>query len=280
MPPFGDQQVKEAINAGSNYYGDYRNTWQMPESFLWKDTLVEKEDDSLADPYNVPLIGNLLEEASKKPIQKHPFSAISTTSGGKSVMDKLPQEICDAMAALMPQSDLLNLRLASRSFAHVFRNQYFWASRFKRSDRDRHWLFESHHINKPGYNWRWLYERTSGSISSMTFSNRKRVWKTVNLIKDIMDINWRENFRRPSDHAHCDESRSISAARTKPHDKLLKSEMPTESHTCCWLYRQKAKIPASVRQFKFSFAKLGKDSYITGIGFTSSKGVSSEMGYG
>lgn len=278
MPPFGTQQVEEALGAGSDYYGGFLDLWEVPGSFLWKDTLVEKEDDSLADPYNVPLFGNLLEEASKKPIKEHPFSAISTTPKEKSVMEKLPQEICDKIARLLPQSDLVNLRLASRSFAYAFWIQSFWNSKFKLPNGECHWLFESHKLDKRGYNWRWLYERTSGSDGSMTFSNRKRIWKTVNLVKDIMSIKWKENFCRPSNHADFDKRQSIAAWRN--HDHILwKDEMSDSSHRCCCLYSHKAEIPASVCRFKFSFAKMSKVSYITGIGFTSSQGVVSEMGY-
>lgn len=278
MPPFGTQQVEEALGAASDYYGSSLDLWEVPESFVWRDALVEKEDDSLADPFNVHLIGNLLEEASKKSIKEHPFSAISSTPKEKSVMEKLPQETCDRIAHLLPKSDLFNLRLASRSFAYVFWTQSFWASRFKLPNEKGHWLFESHKIDKPGYNWRWLCESTTGSENSMVFSNRKRVWKTVNLIKDIMSLKWKENFCHPSKHADFDKRQSVAAWRNLDHI-LSKDEISDSSHRCCCLYSHKAEIPASVCRFKFSFAKMSKVSYITGIGFTSSQGVVSEMGY-
>ncbi|CRG91685.1 Clathrin heavy chain 2 [Talaromyces islandicus] len=249
MPPFDADQVVYSLLDGSGYYGYPISIDVPPEDFVWKDALIEKKDNSLADPYNLPLMGYLLEMVAEEPLEDYPFSAISNIPTKPSIMERLPKEICDEIASLLSTSDLANLRLASRSFVDIYRNQSVWASRFTRPSGDRYWLFETREMKKKACDWRRLYTLTSDTYSPMVFSNRKRVWTAVNLIKDIMDMTWIGNIQELSINATCDEQ------------------------------RQKVDIPVSVRRICFSFAKLSKISYITGIGFTSSEGVVNKMGY-
>ena len=165
----------DCINWGHDYGGlallrDGFFPWEdrfedrpLPDSQRWSDMpynaeplAVSEVDEILADtPLTAP--GGIL-----------PF----TTLSGHDPFNSLPVELCSAIVIYLPTPDVLNARLASRSFWYIFSSQQFWGSRF-RGALDRSWLFEARHFNHVR-DWRWLYYRTTNSRIRQGLQNRKK----------------------------------------------------------------------------------------------------------
>lgn len=121
------------------------------------------------------------------------------------IFHSLPEELCCAIATYLPTADLLNARLASRSFWDTFASQQFWASRFnggRSAGAERSWLFEALSgtigpAGAPGRgvttrDWRWLYRRTVDARLGPAARNRKRVWGLIHDIMELLDLSWNE----------------------------------------------------------------------------------------
>ncbi len=154
-------------------------------------------------PYGVDLgvaaleIQFLLAEAPQEPPFRNLILSNPRSTSGYDPFDSLPEELCWAIAAHLPTTDLLNARLASRSFWAVIDTQHFWASRFSGADSERCWLFEAaRDLSAPGgigrRDWCWLYHRTANARLEAASKNRRRVWNLIRPVADIMDLSWNE----------------------------------------------------------------------------------------
>lgn len=153
-------------------------------------------------PYSVnPLafsqVKRLLAEPPQTPPSRNPVPPSEASPPGHDPFDMVPEELCCAIAAYLPTNDLLNLRLASRSFWSIFDTQEFWASRFRGIGSERSWLYEAAQVlATPGnirrHDWRWLYRRTAGARVEEWVKNRKRIWDLILPVVDLMDLSWSE----------------------------------------------------------------------------------------
>ena len=86
---------------------------------------------------------------------------------------RLPWEIREFVATLLPIQEALSLRLASSSFAPLLTSQTFWASRFL-PGRERDYVFEVRKDRK-GIDWMKLFQRTGFTHASSRLRNRIRI---------------------------------------------------------------------------------------------------------
>ncbi|KAH6624073.1 hypothetical protein B0J18DRAFT_427196 [Chaetomium sp. MPI-SDFR-AT-0129] len=104
----------------------------------------------------------------------------------------LPQELCSAIASYLPTRDALNVRLASRSFWHIYYSQQFWASRFAEAG-ERSWFYEvrERHGQRPWEaDWRWIYRRTGYTRLSPGLRNRARIWELILGLVPVLNLGW------------------------------------------------------------------------------------------
>ncbi|KAK3178681.1 hypothetical protein OEA41_000818 [Lepraria neglecta] len=114
--------------------------------YPWEDRLTEPtvytkvHEYAQANPYDVPGISRLLVMPSDCPPGAMP------TRQGKDCFMRFPWEILEAIAALLPTTDALTLRLTSKSFSRILTSQSFWASRFV-PGRERDFVFEMRKVH-------------------------------------------------------------------------------------------------------------------------------------
>ncbi|EED24528.1 hypothetical protein TSTA_078830 [Talaromyces stipitatus ATCC 10500] len=227
-----------------------------------------------------PMCGSNIEQLLHEQPQGIPFMdkdhPTAQVKRSVDVFSRLPPEIRDIIAYSLSVRDAANLRLASRSFFSVFANQQFWASRFS-PDSDRSWLFEL--WNKRGYKaWRWLYRRTDDACLSPALRNRKRVWKLLEHLRDIVDLQWKENSQASISHV------DIPGLKYRKITADVRLETPSDTRHyfdegCRLLRQQNVTIPPQLSQVAVSTVQVGDIDYVSGMRFVSSEGTVTEFGY-
>ena len=154
--------------------------------YPWEDWLTgltvysEIHRNAQANPYDVPDISQLLVMPSDHPPDTMPSSQC------RDCFTLLPWEILEGIAKLLPTTDALTLRLASRSFICILRSQSFWASRFA-PGRERDFVFEMRK-GKKCKDWRLLYRRTGAAYAAPGLQNRRRIWSLIQVIKEYLGL--------------------------------------------------------------------------------------------
>lgn len=145
------------ISWGHDYGGasivDNEHHFPFEDRFFDRD-YMDPDPVLSANPYEADEAHNLLTEAPEEPPSPQGLNP-NTIEPEQDNFYALPEELRSAIAIFLPTLDVLNLRLASRSFWTIFNSQQFWASRFKHKS-DRSWLLESQDGAQPR-DWRWLY---------------------------------------------------------------------------------------------------------------------------
>lgn len=145
------------------------------------------------DPFDIPELQSLLDETQQQAQQEETKASVSPSFKKQpDCFSSLPPELLDEIRILLPSADVVNLHLASRSFASLPLSQYFWASRFRQR-------FERSHIFEPTIpdydaqgrkcrrDWKRLYKKTARSYSPSTkLENRARVWNCASLLADLL----------------------------------------------------------------------------------------------
>lgn len=116
----------------------------------------------------------------------------SSSSNPTDPFRRLPLEIREKVALLLPSHEFLDLRRVSRAMSAVFHDNFFWKSRFKR-DADHGYLdyiacgvtdLDQSGIQSQNTDWRLLYH------ASMNIGNKLettvKVWEVVQWIKEVL----------------------------------------------------------------------------------------------
>ena len=98
---------------------------------------------------------------------------------------RIPLEIREAIAAVTPTRDALNLGLASRSFTDIVTGRMFWASRFAPGG-ERDFIIETK--SKRVTDWKQLYQSTGERRASPALQQRMRIWKLILYIKELLEL--------------------------------------------------------------------------------------------
>ncbi|KAI1638505.1 hypothetical protein F4809DRAFT_600265 [Biscogniauxia mediterranea] len=248
--------------------------------FPWEDRfnireLIERDPAWDANPYDIPEIEQLITAVPQSPpgmdapvtrtlrMETDPFSGLS-------------QELCAAIAIALPTRDVLNLRLASKAFWPIFYSQQFWASRFEHMS-ERAWFFETQDGRRV-QDWRWLYRQTSDLNNSPALRNRSRIWKLLQKVLDLSNldcIHWpRQSARSPeldtADFVNVtsDIQEETSQSRRKPFNG-----------GCRLFHKDRIIIPREIYRFSVSCVEIGDGGYITGLKLSASSGDTVQSGY-
>ncbi|KAL2194625.1 hypothetical protein P885DRAFT_42203 [Corynascus similis CBS 632.67] len=264
-----------AVVIDKNVHFPWEDRYNVPEATT-PDPVFSK------NPYQVPGVDHLLAEDPQQP----PVATQSPRSPRTVVLDcftSLPGELCVAIAILLPTTDVLNARLASRGFWPIFYSQQFWASRFtpRLPAANRSWLFETRYVQSPR-DWRWLYRRTNDFYLTPGLRNRRRIWGLIEQIVDILALIWNE--LPPS----LPEIWSLdSALRATDYCVEVNGHLwtPTERgdhrfHNGCRLLRnQSIAIPDALKHLFVYTATFGDGQYIVGMSLVTVAGESILLGY-
>ncbi|KAI9370819.1 hypothetical protein BJX61DRAFT_544275 [Aspergillus egyptiacus] len=146
--------------------------------------LCPKSDDDY-NAYNKPGLEEILKGAKQRPQPSKVKKARKRkASRASDCFERLPLEIREQIASLLPTSDFLNLRLVSPSIALVFHDNLFWKLRFSK-DGERgylHYLLKSSTENP--VDWCVLYHATSKNKKDLDI--RVRVWEVNQWIKETI----------------------------------------------------------------------------------------------
>jgi hypothetical protein len=197
---------------------------------------------------------------------------------GTDSFQSLPGELCAAIAMMLPTTDVLRARLATRAFWPVFYSQQFWASRFKQSG-DRAWLFEAR--RQPPKDWRALYRRTN-HVLPPGLRNRQRIWALGRQVLDLVALAWND---LPPDLPGM--WLSDSALHAPNHRVEVSGLLFTKDdrsypwfHNGCRLVRtQSVAVPDDLARLSVDTAAFGDGVYIVGLSLTTVTGDHVRLGY-
>jgi len=250
------------------------------------------------NPLAFSQVERLLAEPPQTPPSRNPVPTSEASPAGHDPFDMVPEELCCAIAACLPTNDLLNLRLASRSFWSIFDTQQFWASRFRGIRSERSWLYEAAQVlatpgNIQRHDWRWLYRRTTGARIEEWVTNRKRIWDLILPVVDLMDLSWSE---LPADlpapwTAPYIPGDPAAPGRSSPGDLWLQAsgslwgrgrwqDITPLQRACAQLKKVRVAIPTDeIVTIAASTVHLGSKLYVAGLTFTTTAGESLTLGY-
>jgi hypothetical protein len=187
-----------------------------------------------------------------------------------------PWEILEGIADLLPTTDALILRLASRSFSHILTSQSFWASRFA-PGRERDFVFEMRK-GKKCKDWRLLYRRTSAAHADPGLQNRRRIWSLIQIIKEYLRLRIDEKQRDESadmndadlrwDQVGGDIRQELGAGDCAGFNEG--SRIFNEVH---------AFIPKTLSKMAFSVVQAGEADYVVGFRLISVGEDDKQLGY-
>ena len=168
---------------------------------------------------------------------------------------RLPWELLELIAQLLPTKTALQLRLVSRFFHPLIDSNPFWASRFQ-PDNERGELFEFTGTKRN--NWLQLYRDTRSAEYSPGLENRKRIWKLLIFLRDLIRIPLSSEDALvtpvPSQHKwttiELDDQRSWAWPDTQ---------------VCTKIGSQETAVPDQLVEIQVSVLQFGDHTYITGL---------------
>ena len=174
----------DGLDWGHDYGGLVR--FDHENNYPWEDGLEEVSEKSNVhqwaqfSPHEAVSVPRLLSGGTQSP-----KSSVIRSSTEDCFM-RLPWEIRELVATLLPVQEAMSLRLVSSSFAPLLASQMFWASRFL-SGRERGYVFEVRE-NPKGVDWMKLFRRTGFTHASPGLRNRIRTWKLIETSKQYMEL--------------------------------------------------------------------------------------------
>ena len=266
---------------GHTYGGIY--DFDRESAYPWECRLVREPSNPEAlqhatvNPYDVPELTKLLTMTAQQPhdpTPHYPEEVFNDPFG------RCPWEIRESIANHLPTRDALTLRSSSRSFIPLLSSPTFWASRFQ-SGADRGFLFEKRNTAEPR-NWLSLYRMTSHDQSPPGLKNRRRIWKLIEFI--IQLLNLRSTYEDDDDlttqfDASSDSESIITATAKIVQPSPEDGTYPVFKAGCRVFRRQQSFIPHDLIAIAFSFVGSEGHGHLCGLCFKSANGKDAQLGY-
>jgi hypothetical protein len=263
---------------GVSWDHDYGGLVLLDEQdhYPWEDRLTEQtvysevRRNAQANPYDVLDISQLLAMPPDHPPSSTP------PSQSKDCFMLLPWEILEDIAKLLPTTEALILRLASRSFVHILTSQSFWASRFAPGG-ERDFIFEMRK-EKECKDWRLLYRHTSTAHATPGLQNRRRVWSLIQIIKEYLRLRIDETQRdAPADMNDADLQWNQVRGYVR---KELGAGYCVGFYEGCRIFNKvRAFIPKTLSKIAFSVVQAGEADYVVGLRLISVGEDGIQLGY-
>ncbi|GCB19948.1 hypothetical protein AAWM_02833 [Aspergillus awamori] len=149
--------------------------------YLW-----EAVDEGLGHQPDFANLDDLMRFAKALPSSWRPAMSAAPFKGD--IFQRLPLELIEMIAVLLPTRDVLHLRQVSRGVAPVFSSSAFWKTRFDlNAERGFLWpvvrdLIETGKGN--GFDWRLLYHCTCHLTCSHWFRLELKSWERLRWLRD------------------------------------------------------------------------------------------------
>jgi len=249
---------------------DTEGTFPWQEQFSHPPHPTAARSDARADPYNVPEKTATSARSIDRPSNWRPQAEILDC------FSRLPWEILEEIAIMLPTVDALKLRLASASYLCLLSSGTFWASRF-RGSHERGCLFEKSR-NRDITDWLSLYRLTSPATYSPGLRIRQRIW---NLIRPLNYLT-RLSIAKPLDDCYaCPKLASgewIEISGDLRPERLVSQWRPSYGG-CHILGSHALLVPRQLSRVAITISSIGNPRYISGIRFISEQGADSCVGY-
>ena len=237
---------------------DTEKYYPWEEQFLQLRERTTCSSDATENPYEIPWPPTALSHSVGPPVDKTPKTAT------QDCFCRLPWEIREIIAILLPTNDALKLRLASRSFLPLYFSAIFWASRFY-ANGERGFLFEMRDKREAAELLSW-YRCTRPAFCTPALRNRRRVW---NLAKQLTDI----ISQRDADNGACtkNQTRAVGNWLKVTGDEQfgeLNDERRLFYKGCRSIGTVVIHVSKRLVEIGITVAKFGAQTYITGIRFT------------
>ena len=230
------------------------------------------------DPYDVPEISQLLALQRGETESR----VLRSSWESRDCFMRIPLEIREAIAAVMPTRDALNLGLASRSFTNIVTSQMFWASRFAPGG-ERDFIIETK--SKQVTDWKQLYQSTGVHYAPPALLHRMQIWKLILYINELLELRPEsvESCVARTLQLHDDENsnlqwRQVMCDVKKRGEKYLQSF----SEGCCALGQARAIVSPSLSRIAFSVipgATEDLTDYVAGLRLINTEDRDQQIGF-
>ncbi|KAL3456525.1 hypothetical protein BJX64DRAFT_294000 [Aspergillus heterothallicus] len=154
------------------------------------------DPSSWHSPHRTPDVTDLLVNAKPlpEPCVNSKSSLLTMGTNCNDSFARLPLELRQEITVLMPVTDYLNLRYASRAMASLFHSRQFWKLHFLRNGSRGFWCdiaadydFESSDDDDDGVDWQLLFHATSKLARTKKRAEfTMKVWEVVLWIRDAL----------------------------------------------------------------------------------------------
>ncbi|EEH22645.2 hypothetical protein PABG_04856 [Paracoccidioides brasiliensis Pb03] len=202
-------------------------------------------------------------------------SRSSRSSDANDCFSVLPPELRQMILSLLATADVLNLFLASRTFANSPLLQNFWASRFFGTFEFSS-IFEARQdsaASPRSRDWRSLFHFLRRHTHMLNFQNRKRIWEIVQPLADNLTLFSTVMIRGnlPSALDGKLKWKNARASMRELGDDSFAGDRVLFSRT--------ADISPSIVAIRVSTIRFGDCDFVTGLCFVDASGTGIEIGY-
>lgn len=283
--------------------------WEVPTVDLGEDEDLWEQNGYFLDPRATVEVDEILRGKTQEPPAAPPSLVPAVTLSDRSTNDNnnngedndggtdhansdpfmnLPQELCSAIALHLSTRDALNIRLASRSFWHIYYSQPFWASRFAGAG-ERGWFYEFHerHSHRPWEaDWRWIYRGTVHKRLSPGLRNRARIWELILGLIPILNLGWAD-LPDPLPQSWQPPPKPAEKGDTNLPWLLVGGSMESDREDFSplqiggrLLRSERVGVPERVTSVDVSTTRLANSGYIAGLSLTLVSGAVIRVGRG
>ncbi|PVI01161.1 hypothetical protein DM02DRAFT_671516 [Periconia macrospinosa] len=242
--------------------------WQEILSLPDLDELPLVVWDAFKNPWDVQNMREILLSCAK------PQPVRGTDKTSHDCFSRLPWELREAIAVLLPTADALALRQASVSFLPLLSSSTFWASRFT-GNRERDFVFEMHGCQDPT-DWLDLYRITSQKSGPPGLRNRCRIWNITKMLIEIVRLERNECLTSTIEQTVAPSWSQVTGDIN--FDGFETSWKPFR-RGCFSLRTIIVPVPCRLLKIGVSTINVGTTSYVTGLRFVADSTPDALIGY-
>ncbi|KAL1956055.1 hypothetical protein VTO42DRAFT_7650 [Malbranchea cinnamomea] len=234
---------------------------------------------STQDPLDIPELRQALEGDWQGEVNEDEGAISYAFWKQKDCFAELPVEICEEILIQLSSRDVVNLRMASRSFARISLSEYFWKSRFS-PGFEREYIFEAR-LFDPGTGatqcgWKALYHRTNlNVVPSRGLANRRRIWESCRSLVDVLK----------SEPLDATEPTGLEDTGEWPWRGVSGDAAPISQvfwypSAACRVFKERAvRLPSEILEMLVSTVTFCHKVYITGLQIVAQGQPNTALGY-
>ncbi|OBT85406.1 hypothetical protein VE02_04814 [Pseudogymnoascus sp. 03VT05] len=236
-----------------------------------------------SNPLNIPSLQEIFQQTFKKAggfNKKNDAGEAAWTSDSNPTdcFQLFPTEIIYHILICLPSKDVLNVKLASATFAALPLTNTFWASRFQRGS-EFHCVFEAQGLQTKDYDWEAIYLSVKSLQNIPSFKNRRRIWKLLLLVEELHGRLISTELKGTTSHSFFEPDAPEDKRSWNLASGVLYQPDIFFSYGCTSLFARTIDITCKVTGIFLTFARFNSIKYVSGIRFQQRNGVNSSLGY-